>query len=72
MRAKVDFGFRGDCKQVDSKSLQTSRIDAMETCDLGIPYLGMVLGFGLGIRSRVRVRLRVRLGNPNPNPSTDS
>ena len=35
MRAKVYFGFRRDCKQVDSKSLQTSGIDAMETCDLG-------------------------------------
>ena len=31
----------------------------METCDFGIPYLG--LGLGLGIRSRVRIRARVRL-----------
>ena len=40
----------------DSKSSQTSGIDAMETCDLGIPCLGL----GLGIRSRVRVRARVK------------
>ena len=38
---------------VQSKSLQTSGIDTMETCDLGIPYQGL----GLGIRFRVRVTL---------------
>ena len=31
----------------------------METCDIGIPYLG--LGLGLGIRPRVRARARVSL-----------
>ena len=43
--------------------------DVIETCDLGIPYLG--LGLGLGIWSRVRVRARVTLTLdliPNPNP----
>ena len=40
--------------EVDSKSPQTSGIDAMETRDHGIPYLGVGLGLGLGM-SRVRV-----------------
>ena len=43
--------------EVDSKSPHMSEIDAMETCDLGIPYLGVGLGLGLGIRSRVRARV---------------
>ena len=33
----------------------------METCDLGIPYLGLGQGLGLGIRSRVRVRARANV-----------
>ena len=41
--------------EVDSKSPQMSGIDAMESCDLGIPYLGVGLGLGVEIRSRVRV-----------------
>ena len=32
-----------------------------ETCDLGIPYLGLGLGLRFGIRSMVRVRARVRV-----------
>ena len=47
---------RGHC-EVGSKSPHMSGIDAMETCDLGIPYLGVGLGLGLGIRSRVRARV---------------
>ena len=44
---------------VDSKSSQTSGIDEMETCDLGIPYLG--LGSRVSVRAMVRVRLRVSM-----------
>ena len=32
--------------------------DVRETCDLGIPYLGLGLALGLGIRSRVRAWVR--------------
>ena len=50
---------RGETRrcEVDSKSTHMSGIDAMETCDLGIPYLGVGLGLGLGTRSMVRVRV---------------
>ena len=51
---------------VDSKSQQTSGIDAMETGDLGTPYLDLGLGLRLGFRSRLGPALG--LGNPNPNP----
>ena len=44
-------------------SPQMSRIDAMDTYDLGIPYLDLELG--LGIKSRVRVTLA---NNPYPGP----
>ena len=54
------MGVWGAGSTVDSKSPQTSGIDAMETCDVGISYLGLGLGLGLGIRSRVRARVRVR------------
>ena len=49
---------------VESKSPQTSPIDARETCDFGIPYPGLGLGLGLVIR----VGLGLGLGNPKPNP----
>ena len=53
--------------EVYSEFPQMSGINAMETCDPGIIYLGL----GLGIRSRVRVRAKVTpdlIPNPNPKP----
>ena len=37
--------------------------DVMETCDLGIPYLGLTLGLGLGLPSV----LRQSAGRLDPN-----
>ena len=53
------------------KSPQTSGIDAMEICDLGIPKLELGLGLGLVIRYRVRVKVKSRV-RVNPNHGPDS
>ena len=56
--------FRWNCQLLLPCSHQqtlTMVHDVIETCNIGIPYLGL----GLGIRSRIRV-------NPKPNQGPDS